>query len=142
MPIPMSRFILPLNARVIRTCAALVTGWALSACFLLPNEDCLSIGSYGVMVRVVDASTRKPIAPIAIVTITEAAYTEILRESGSKPDDPVYMGANERVGMYDLRVEAPGYVTATRNGLVVRRGGHCNYLQPAEVVVGLVATTP
>lgn len=135
------RFILSFNARAIRACAALTIGWVLSACFL-STEDCVSIGFWGVTVRVVDASTRQPIAVVPTVTITEAAYTEILKELGGKPDDPVYMGALERVGIYDLRVEAPGYVTTTRNGLVVRRSGHCSIIQSVDVIVALVAITP
>lgn len=141
MPIPASRFIRAFNRSATRACVFFTVGWALPACFL-SNEDCTTIGRDGVVVRVVDASTQQPIVVAPTVTLTDGAYTEGLRESGFQPNSRIYSGALEREGNYNLRVEAPGYVTAIRSDLAVRRSGGCSHLQTVEVVIALVATAP
>lgn len=130
-----------LNRSVVRTASLLLACWTLSACFL-SSEDCAAVGAAGLHVFVLDASTQRPIAGTPTVTITDGGYTETLSPGEFGPHGRGYRGALEREGRYNLRVEAPGYVTATRDALEVRRGGKCSDIQTTEVTVALVATPP
>jgi hypothetical protein len=99
--------------------------------------DCLSIGGIGIQVTVQDAITVKAPKSAVVATITDDGYEEILRANGSQ-DPPLFLGASEREGRYQLRVEAAGYQTVVLNNLHVRREGKCGYLQAVVLTVNLV----
>lgn len=118
---------------VIRILAVL-TLTALQAC-----GDCVSLGLFGFQVTVRDAATlRAPRSPV-IATITEGSYEEKLQIAFPQ-DSSGLLGAFEREGRYQLRIEVPGYQTVVRNGLHVRRKGRCDELQSIRLTINLVPT--
>jgi hypothetical protein len=87
---------------------------------------------FGLWVRVLDASTGLPAACGAIVWITDGAYVDTLEYRGgcSYPESVqtgYVLGAQERVGRYEVFVEKPGYQSwHATNVVVVRQWCHCH----------------
>lgn len=78
------------------------------------GQGCTANLIFGAVVSVKDATSGAAVTG-ATLTLIEGAYTEQLRESGSG----LYLGAEERVGVYQLEVVAGGYQTAYRSDLMV-----------------------
>lgn len=85
---------------------------------------------YGLYVEVVDAVTGENV-PIVHVSIVEGDYSNTLNlEPGSDP--PVYRGALERPGTYQLTVTKQGYQTHT--AVVVLEQDRCGVVQQRLLV--------
>ena len=99
--------------------------------------DCLAIGAFGFKVTIQDNTTqRAPKTPVT-ATVTDGDYVGVLSPH-SNDDPPVFYGAEEREGRYQLRIVAPDYQTFVRENLHVRRSGSCGYLQTIEMTVNLI----
>lgn len=120
-------------AKVLSFSAATVL---LGAC---GEGDCVGVNRYGVRIQVLDAGTQQPIGQTPTVTIIDGSHTEVLTLDPARPDQRIYVGSYERVGTYDVRIEAPGFSSVTRNDVRVSRDRQCDLLQPKEVTVALSA---
>ena len=74
---------------------------------------------HGLVLRIVDATTRVPAASGAEATARDGDYVEMLRRC----DELICSGAVERVGTYQVVVKKPGYTLWERDGVVVTRNG-------------------
>ncbi len=81
------------------------------------NLLCTTEARAGVSVTVVDAATNQPIPEYRGI-VRDGSYSDSLRFGGA---------AYERAGTYSVTVEADGYLTWTRAGVVVTDGAcHVN----------------
>ena len=106
------------RSRAAALLAALTIG---SACFLGPG-DCTTELRYGLVVLVRDAATGAPAGHGATATAQDGAYVETLHFNGGpgSADSLSFVGAGERPGRYEVRVNKTGYQPWSRRGIQVK----------------------
>jgi hypothetical protein len=78
----------------------------------------------GIIVSVINARTGQPIYLNATATLQEGTYTETMRAYNTELVGGIvaafqYVGADERAGIYTVRVTVPGYIPWERRNVVV-----------------------
>lgn len=104
------------------------------------TTTCTNIAIEGLAVGIEDAVTRTSICG-ALVVATDGAYSETLTrydisgtaDGGIPLGGCSYYGATERAGTYVLTVTAPGYRTATVDGVTVTRDA-CHVMAHSLIV--------
>lgn len=100
------------------------------------NSDCVGGESFGFELRLIDASSQRPIANGVIATATEGTRVDTLQLfPGVEP--PFFFGVT-REGVFQLRVEADGFETFVRDNMPVRRSGECLSLKGNRLTIPLV----
>ena len=81
---------------------------SLGACVTEPVEPiaCTTEAVAGIVVEVVDYQTRSPVAEGSVLTLRDGTYVE---ESTEVLDGKYLVGAWERAGTYDVRIDREGY---------------------------------
>lgn len=88
-----------------------------------PDVYCTASIEPGLVVYIEDAVTGQPQAEGAMAVATDGAYSESLRGGVSNGVTLLALqGASERAGLYQLRVEKPGYQAWTRSNVRVLAG--------------------
>jgi hypothetical protein len=96
-------------------------------CGLLDPVVCPGVVSRAIEVEVRDARTGAPAAAGALGIAREGSFADTLRVVGwmTHPDPEtahLLGGAEERPGLYAVRVEKPGYLPWERSGVRAQRG--------------------
>lgn len=126
--------------RATLTTAAALVGLATTAC-IGPFESCDDIGNFGVQVTVVDSVTGRAPLGLAVLVLTEGAYTESAQASLQVSNGMLIVaGAHERPGTYSLRVTVPGYQAWTTSGVRVTESGRCDNVETVKLTARLNPT--
>ena len=92
--------------------------------------------TFGLAVRVVDGRSNTTICDAKVIA-TDGSYVEQLQALGGGPLCD-YVGAEERAGTYDIRVEKTGYQQGDVRGVNVQEGtGSCPTVAAQAVSVAL-----
>jgi hypothetical protein len=86
------------------------------------REDvaCLASVEPAIVLEIRDSSSGAGRAIPAVATVSDGGFSDTLRLLPPESGDSAYrQGPNERGGTYDLSVVTPGYVTWSRNDIVV-----------------------
>ena len=104
------------------------------------SSDCVSLGTYGFVVTVVDSISNQPPSGSAEVSISDGDYSEnLIRQQIANP--PVYTGGN-REGVFTLRVTLDGYQPYVQRNLRVRSEGQCGSFNTNRITARLIRGSP
>ena len=123
--------------RFCRLCLLTLPVAGIFGCSLFDSGDCTSIGTFGILLYVVDSAAQVPPSTTPTLTVTEGSYVEFYAEPNGQGVPGRFAAADEREGTYSLLVKAPGYRDWAKTGVRVIRGGKCNKIVPVTLTAKL-----
>jgi hypothetical protein len=93
-----------------------------TGCGLVPTENCTSIFMPGIVVRVTDSLTGRPVSQATFVAMRAGTNDSLETNMFSDTAALTFTTAYELPGVYSLRVVSSGYRDWTRDGVRVSAG--------------------